>query len=111
MATKTIVRYLPPHDLVGQRELLPGDLKTVGIFTQNTPLVWSRSNGFWLDAEEAGISRDLLNRLENDEAFSNPAIGHFRIERQEVPGEEAQDAEAEAVTEFEEGFVPEKEGE
>jgi hypothetical protein len=83
VATKTIVRWEPPNELYAARELLPASLELVGIFTQSAPLVWRRENGFWLDADEAGISPDLLNRLE-EEPFSGGDLGQFRVERQEV---------------------------
>lgn len=86
MATKTIVRYEPPNDLVGQRELRPVDLELVGIFTQQTTLVWDKRTGFWLDADTAQISTEVLNRLESEE-FSNKTLGYFTVEQQEVPDE------------------------
>lgn len=96
MATKTIVRWEPPNEFYSERELLPETLKALGIFTQSKPLVWRKVNGFWLDADEAGISDDLLGRLE-EEPFSGGELGHFKVERQEIPDEETAEASAETT--------------
>jgi hypothetical protein len=87
VATKTIVRWKPPNELYARRELLPASLEAMGIFTQKTPLYWDREHGFWLDAEAAGISPDLLDRLELDD-FNGGDLGQFTIETQDVPDEE-----------------------
>lgn len=97
MATKTIVRWEPPNEFYSERELLPQTLESLGFFTQRKPLIWRKENGFWLDADEAGISEDLLGRLEG-EPFSGGDLGHFKVERQEVPDPETTEVEANADT-------------
>jgi hypothetical protein len=92
VATKTIVRWKPPNELYARRELLPASLEAMGIFTQTTPLYWDREHGFWLDAEAAGISPDLLDRLESDE-FNGGDLGQFTIETQDVPDKDEAPAE------------------
>lgn len=82
MATKTIVRWVPPNELYDRREITLRDLEGVGIFTQRQgPLVWDKATGFWCDAE--GIAPEVMDRLESPE-FSNAQLGKFTIETQEV---------------------------
>lgn len=80
---KTIVRYRPPNEIIGRRELTVADLERIGIFTQKTDLAWDERNGFWLDADEAGIAKEVMEKLESPD-FSNDSLGHFTIEQQEV---------------------------
>lgn len=87
MATKTIVRYTPPNPIVGRRELSPQDFKDNGIFTQKKPLAWNAETGFWIDADEAKISPEALAWLEGQK-------GEFTVERQELPDEEDELADA-----------------
>ena len=92
MAKKTIVRYKPPNEIIGGRELTVADLKAVGIFTQKKDLFWRRENGFWLDADEAGISSETLAWLK-DPANGDERSGHFTVEEQEVEDDEGQEPE------------------
>jgi hypothetical protein len=85
---KTIVRYRPPNEIIGRRELTVVDLERAGIFTQEKDLAWDAQTGFWLDADEAGISKEVLDLLES-ENFSNDALGHFVIEQQQVEDKKA----------------------
>ena len=84
VATKTIVRWKPPNELYDRRELTLRDLEGVGIFTQKQgPLAWDRKTGYWVDAEEVGIAKEVMDRLESPE-FSNETLGWFTIETQEI---------------------------
>jgi hypothetical protein len=80
VATKTIVRYVPPNPLIGRRELRPSDFETLGIFTQETPLFFDKEKNFWLDAEAAGISKEALQWFKDSPEFT--------VETQEVKGKE-----------------------
>lgn len=83
MATKTIVRWKPSSPVYGRRELSVKDFEGLGIFTQRTNLVFESTKGNWLDAEEAGISKETREWLVN-----NPdSFGSFTVEEQEVPDE------------------------
>lgn len=90
MAVKTIVRYKPPNELVGQRALTVADMRRIGIFTQEKDLYWNAENGFWLDAEEAGIAPEVMELLSTNN-FSNDHLGHFTVEKQDVPDEPSED--------------------
>ena len=83
MATKTIVRWKPSSPVYGRRELSAKDFRELGIFTQRTDLVFESSKGNWLDADEAGVSKETQEWLVN-----NPdSFGSFTVETQEVPDE------------------------
>lgn len=92
---KTIVRYRPPNEIIGRREITVKDLEGIGIFTQKTDLAWDAKTGFWVDADEAGIAKEVMDKLESSD-FSNDALGHFTIEVQEV--EDKQEAPVERPT-------------
>lgn len=83
MATKTIVRYKAPNEIVGRRAITVGDARHVGIFTLERDLYWDVEKGFWLDADEAGIPKEILEVLETED-WSNGSLGWFTIETQEV---------------------------
>lgn len=95
MATKTvtIVRYTPPNELVGRRILRKQDFKNEGILTQKKDVVWTREGKWWVDADEAGISAEALEWLENKENHGHK--GEFKVERQEVETEDELDEGAE----------------
>lgn len=84
VATKRIVRYQPPNEIVGQRTMEVRDWERIGIFTQTTDLHWVREKGWWLDADEANISDEALAWL-RDEANADPAMGLWKYEEQTVP--------------------------
>lgn len=76
VATKVIIRYKPENPLIGRRELTPADFESIGIFTQETRLLFDREKNFWLDAEAAGVSKEALQWFEGSSEFT--------VERQEV---------------------------
>ncbi len=85
MATKTIVRYKPPNELIGAREITVEQLEARGIFDHGgVDLVWRKETGFWIDAEEAGLSEAMIDKLVNDEDFGNDRHGRFEVEKQET---------------------------
>ena len=84
MATKVIIRYLPPNPLIGRRELSPRDFETLGIFTQEQVLRFDKEKNFWLDADTAGVSKEALKWFEDSPEFT--------VERQEVKGKEDPEA-------------------
>lgn len=84
MATKTIVRYVPPSPLIGRRELSPADFETLGIFTQVERLQFDQEHNWWLDADAAGISKEALQWFTDSTEFT--------VETQEVKGKEDPEA-------------------
>lgn len=70
MATKTIIRYVPPNSLIGRRELSPKDFQSLGIFTQKKVLQFNKETNFWLDADAAGVSKEALQWFADSPEFT-----------------------------------------
>lgn len=83
MATKTIIRYKPESPLWGRRELSPADFKSLGIFTQKTMLRFDKELNWWLDADEAKVSKEALQWFEDSPEFT--------VEQQEVDADQDAD--------------------